>query len=96
VFYLYWIFAWGVKNGGICMHMCLRLCIYVYICVHAHIYLCICIHIYKGETLNAWGSVMGLNLVQDMFLVGITKVYILQYLPAQLMQPQVIYGYTQI
>jgi hypothetical protein len=38
--------------------------------------------------LNAWGSVIGLSLVQDIFLVGITKVYILQWLPAQLMQPQ--------
>jgi hypothetical protein len=56
IFYLYWIFAWGVKNGG--------------------------------DTLQAWGSVIGLNLVQDIVLVGITKVYILQYLPARLMQPQ--------
>jgi hypothetical protein len=56
VFYLYWTFAWGVKNGG--------------------------------ETLRQWGSVLGVINVQNIFLVGLTKAYILQYLPAQLMQPQ--------
>jgi hypothetical protein len=55
-FYLYWTFAWGVKNGG--------------------------------ETLRQWGSVLGVMNVQNIFLVGLTKAYILQYLPAQLMQPQ--------
>jgi hypothetical protein len=56
IFYLYWIFAWGVKNGG--------------------------------KTLKAWGSVLGVSEVQSIFLVGITKIYILQYLPTELMQPQ--------
>lgn len=57
-FYIYWVFAWGVKNGG--------------------------------ETLNAWGSVFGVDAATDMFLVMITKIIILNYLPAVVMQPQLI------
>jgi hypothetical protein len=56
VFYFYWTFAWGVKNGG--------------------------------DTLKQWGSILGLINIQNIFLVGLTKAYLLQYLPAQLMQPQ--------
>ena len=58
IFFLYWIFAWGVLQGG--------------------------------DTLIAWGKVYGTILVTDILLVQVTKVYILYYLPAQAMQPQLI------
>jgi hypothetical protein len=56
VFYIYWVFAWGVKNGG--------------------------------KTLRAWGSVFVVSEIQDILLVIMTKILILVYLPALIMQPQ--------
>ena len=43
-----------------------------------------------GDTLKAWGKIYGAGAVMDIFLVQVTKVYILYYLPSQAMQPQLI------
>ena len=58
IFFMYWIFAWGVYQGG--------------------------------DTLNAWGKIYGTTAATDILLVQVTKIYILYYLPAQAMQPQLI------
>jgi hypothetical protein len=50
--------------------------IYIYIYINTYIYMNIYIYTSIGETLNAWGSVIGLSMVQDIFLVGIAKVRI--------------------
>lgn len=56
IFFVYWIFAWGVYNGG--------------------------------DTVNSWGTTFGVALVQTALLVQITQYYVVFYLPALAMQPQ--------
>ena len=47
--------------------------------------------IYNGEkTLAAWGIVYAASLAHDILLVQITKIFILYYLPAMAMQPQLL------
>ena len=58
IFFIYWIFAWGVYQGG--------------------------------DTLNAWGKIYGTTVATDILLVQVTKIYILNYLPSEAMQPQLI------
>ena len=47
--------------------------------------------IYNGEkTLAAWGIVYALSTLHDILLVQVTKIFILYYLPAMAMQPQLL------
>ena len=47
--------------------------------------------LYEGEdTLSAWGAVYGTSAVQDILLVSVTKVILVNYLPAQAMQAQLL------
>ena len=58
VFFIYWIFAWGV---------------------------------YQGEAvLGAWGAVYGTSTARDVLLVQISKIVVINYLPALAMQAQLI------
>ena len=47
--------------------------------------------VYNGEkTLAAWGIVYALSAANDILLVQVTKIFILYYLPAMAMQPQLL------
>jgi hypothetical protein len=47
--------------------------------------------VHNGEaTVKAWGTVYGLHAGSDILLVEVTKVFIIYYLPAQAMQPQLL------
>ena len=47
--------------------------------------------VYKGDDiLRAWGAVFGTGAISDIFLVQITKIMLLYYLPAVAMQPQLL------
>ena len=47
--------------------------------------------LYNGEkTLAAWGIVYALSAANDILLVQVTKIFILYYLPAMAMQPQLL------
>jgi hypothetical protein len=55
-FLLYWILAWGIKNGG--------------------------------QTVNQWGTVYGVCMVQDIVMVECTKVFISFVLAVMVARPQ--------
>lgn len=47
--------------------------------------------VYEGSAVvSVWGAVLGTSLAKDIFLVQITKTFVLYYLPAQAMQPQLL------
>ena len=47
--------------------------------------------VYQGDaTLAAWGAIFGTGVGQDVLLVQVTKIFILYYLPAKAMQPQLL------
>ena len=47
--------------------------------------------VYEGnEVLRVWGAVIGTSIAKDIFLVQLTKTFVLYYLPAQAMQPQLM------
>ena len=47
--------------------------------------------VYEGSAvLSVWGAVLGTTIAKDIFLVQVTKTFILCYLPAQAMQPQLL------
>ena len=47
--------------------------------------------VYEGSTiLGEWGAVLGTSLAKDIFLIQVTKIFILYYLPAKAMQPQLL------
>ena len=47
--------------------------------------------VYNGEkTLAAWGIVYAVSFAHDILLVQVTKIFILYYLPAMAMQPQLL------
>jgi hypothetical protein len=47
--------------------------------------------LYNGEkTLAAWGIVYAMSAFHDILLVQVTKIFILYYLPAMAMQPQLL------
>ena len=47
--------------------------------------------VYQGSAiLSVWGAVLGTTIAKDVFLVQVTKTFILCYLPAQAMQPQLL------
>jgi hypothetical protein len=47
--------------------------------------------VYEGnEILSEWGAVLGTSLAKDIFLIQVTKIFILYYLPAKAMQPQLL------
>lgn len=56
MFFVYWIFAWGVYSGG--------------------------------AAVRAWGMSFGVALAESALLVQVTEFYVVFYLPALAMQPQ--------
>lgn len=56
MFFVYWIFAWGVYSGG--------------------------------DAVRAWGMTFGVALAESALLVQVTEFYVVFYLPALAMQPQ--------
>ena len=47
--------------------------------------------VYEGdEILKSWGAIFGTGAASDIFLVQVTKVVVLHYLPAVAMQPQLL------
>jgi hypothetical protein len=47
--------------------------------------------VYEGSQILAeWGAVLGASLAKDIFLIQVTKIFILYYLPAKAMQPQLL------
>ena len=47
--------------------------------------------VYQGDaTLAAWGAIFGTGVGQDVLLIQVTKIFILYYLPAKAMQPQLL------
>ena len=47
--------------------------------------------VYEGsQILSEWGAVLGTSLAKDIFLIQVTKIFILYYLPAKAMQPQLL------
>ena len=47
--------------------------------------------VYEGDAvLSVWGAVLGTSIAKDIFLVQVTKTFVLYYLPAQAMQPQLM------
>ena len=70
-----------------------------YICAWTFITGTLCFFVYwifawglyeGGDTLAAWGAVYGTGLAQDFLLVTVTKILLVDYLPAQAMQAQLI------
>ena len=71
----------------------------VYICSWIMITGTLCFFVYwifawglyeGGDTLAAWGAVYGTGAAQDILLVSVTKIIIVNYLPAQAMQAQLV------
>ena len=47
--------------------------------------------VYENDnTVSVWGSVYGVGAAKDILLVQVTKIFIIYYLPAQAMQPQLL------
>ena len=64
---------------------------YVILTIMFSIYWIFAWGVYEGsQILGEWGAVLGTSLAKDIFLIQVTKIFILYYLPAKAMQPQLL------